>query len=65
MVNLTFLQVDQLVFEELVRERFPKLGLYLLAIITFQSSFLLYYILIYITLLQLIIWIIWEFKWHG
>ena len=27
-----FFQVDQLVFEELVRERFPKLGLYFVGI---------------------------------
>lgn len=26
---VAFYQVDQLVFEELVRERFPKLGLYI------------------------------------
>jgi hypothetical protein len=30
-----FFQVDQLVFEELVRERFPKLGLYFVAYIIF------------------------------
>ena len=31
-------QVDQLVFEELVRERFPKLGLYIVGLSSLQFS---------------------------
>lgn len=54
-------QVDQLVFEELVRERFPKLGLYIVVIcyhlcsFPFVRSFLGSYLMSPLHLLQSII----------
>ena len=38
-------QVDQLVFDELVRERFPKLGLSLILFIVFYDIYFLSYTL--------------------
>jgi len=64
-------QVDQLIFEELMRERFPKLGLYLLSllfsnlrVVVFMNQLGFFFILLML-LVQLIIWITWECRCHG
>lgn len=66
-------QVDQLVFEELMRERFPKLGhtFDLFSHLSYLFGMYFHYETygsiahLFMLLVQLNIWITWECKWHG